>query len=77
MGLYKRGKTWWIDYYYPPGRGGKRIRERVGPDKDEARIELAARLRDIRQGRNPELRHWLEENLEPYELSLNMRERRG
>jgi len=56
VGIYKRGKIWWIDYYVPPGRGGKRIRERVGPDKDEARIELAARLRDIRQGRNPELR---------------------
>ncbi len=24
-----------------------------------------------------ELRRWLEENLEPYELSLNMREQRG
>jgi len=56
MALYKRGKHWFIDYYYPPGRNGKRIRERVGPSKDEARIVLAERLKDIRQGRNPELR---------------------
>lgn len=56
MALYKRGKTWYIDYYYPPGRGGKRIREKVGPEKDEARILLAERLQDIRQGRNPSLR---------------------
>jgi integrase len=56
MGLYKRGRSWYIDYYYPPGRGGKRIRERVGPEKDEARILLAERLQDIRQGRNPSLR---------------------
>jgi len=56
MSLYKRGKTWWIDYYYPPGRDGNRIRERVGPDKDEACILLSERLKDIRQGRNPELR---------------------
>ena len=56
MGLYERQKTWYIDYYYPPGRGGKRIREKVGPAKDEARILLAQRLQDIRQGRNPALR---------------------
>ena len=36
MGLYKRGKVWWIDYF-PPGKQGKRIRESVGPVKDEAR----------------------------------------
>src|SRR5258706_6283187 len=56
MGLYKRGRTWYIDYYFPPGRAGKRIRELVGPDKEEARILLGERLKDIRQGRNPELR---------------------
>ena len=56
MGLYKKGKNWYIDYYYPPGRAGKRIREMVGPDKDGARILLGERLKDIRQGRNPELR---------------------
>jgi len=56
VSLYKRGRTWYIDYYYPPGRGGKGIGEKVGPEKDEARILLAERLQDIRQGRNPALR---------------------
>lgn len=56
MGLYKNGKNWYIDYYYPPGRAGTRVREKVGPSKDEARIVLAERLQDIRQGRNPNLR---------------------
>ena len=56
MSLYKKGKNWYIDYYYPPGRAGNRIREKIGPVKDEARIMLAKRLEDIRQGRNPELR---------------------
>ena len=56
MGLYKKGKNWYIDYYYPPGRAGKRIREKIGPVKDEARIILSERLQDIRQGRNPALR---------------------
>ena len=66
MSLYKRGKIWCIDYRYPPGRDGKRIREPVGPDKNEARIVLAERLKDIRQGRNPELRRILEH----YQASL-------
>src|SRR2546425_8480831 len=56
MGLFKHGRSWWIDYYYPPGRNGTRHRERVGPSKDEARILLAKRLEDIRQGRDPALR---------------------
>ncbi len=70
MGLYKQcgcgretesphtehTKDWFIDYYYPPGRAGRRVREKIGPKKDEARIVLAKRLEDIRQGRNPELR---------------------
>jgi integrase len=56
MGLYKKGKSWYIDCYYPPGRAGKRVREKIGPVKDEAQIILSERLRDIRQGRNPALR---------------------
>ena len=56
MGLYKKGRNWFIDYRYPPGRAGKRVREKVGPVKDEARILLAQRLKDMRFGRNPELR---------------------
>ena len=46
MGLYRRGKVWWIDYYYPPGRDGKRIREKVGK-KDDARI---VRVSDVSLG---------------------------
>ena len=57
MGLYKKGKNWYMDYRFPPGRQGKRIREKIGPvTKDEARIVLATRLRDILEGKNPELR---------------------
>jgi integrase len=56
MAVYKRGRNWYIDYRYPPGRTGKRIRERVGPVKEEAVILLSERLKDIRHGRNPELR---------------------
>ena len=56
MGLYKKGKNWYVDYRYPANRLGRRVREKVGPVKDEARILLAARLKDMRQGRNPELR---------------------
>lgn len=56
MGLYKKGKNWFIDYRYPPGRTGRRIREKVGPVKEEAQIVLAERLKDMRLGRNPELR---------------------
>ena len=52
MGLYKRGKTWWIDYY----NGTKRVREKVGPVKDDARIVLSECLKGIRQGVDPELR---------------------
>ena len=52
MSVYKRGKVWWIDYRV----GGQRRREAIGPVKDEARIALAERLKDVRQGRNPELR---------------------
>lgn len=56
MAIYKRGRNWYIDYRYPPGRTGKRFREMVGPVKDEAVILLSERLKDIRQGCNPALR---------------------
>jgi len=52
MALSKRGRSWQIDYVW----NGRRIRESVGPDKEEARILLAERLRDVRQGRDPSLR---------------------
>ncbi len=51
MGVYQRGKVWWIDYGYQ----GKRIREPVGK-KEEARVLLGCRLEDIRNGRDPALR---------------------
>jgi len=51
MALWKRGKSWQIDYNH----NGRRIRESAGPDKEEARILLAERLKDIRQGRDPTL----------------------
>lgn len=51
MSVFKRGKVYWIDYYY----NDKRVREPVG-SREEARIILAERLKDIRQGRNPDLR---------------------
>jgi integrase len=50
MGLYKRGRTYWIDYY----ANGKRHREPVG-NREEARVVLGERLQGIRQGKHPEL----------------------
>lgn len=47
MAVYKRGKTWWIDYYYQGGR----VRERVGPNKQTAEDALDARKGEIAQGR--------------------------
>lgn len=46
MGAYKRGRTWWIDYYH----GDKRIRESVGPTKALAEKALRKRLIEIAEG---------------------------
>jgi site-specific recombinase XerD len=54
MGIYKRGKTWYLDYYVH----GKRKRERVGPNKrlaelamEKIGVQLAeGRFLDIRKG---------------------------
>jgi integrase len=54
--IVKRGKNYYIDYRYPPGRSGKRIRKRVGPKKEEAVILLGDLQRQIRQGENPLLK---------------------
>ncbi|HEY3175776.1 MAG TPA: site-specific integrase [Candidatus Polarisedimenticolia bacterium] len=55
--IFKRGKNYFMDYRNPPGRAGKRIREKIGPvTKDEATIVLSTRLKDIQEGKNPELR---------------------
>lgn len=47
MGVFKKGKNWYIDYRYQ----GKRIRESVGPSKKLAEQALAARKGEIAQGR--------------------------
>jgi integrase len=47
MGVYKRGKTWWIDYYCK----GVRYREPVGTKKTEAQERLGGRLEEIRDGK--------------------------
>ena len=40
MGVYQRGKIWYIDYY---DQHGTRHRERVGPNKRKAELALAKR----------------------------------
>lgn len=47
MGVYKRGRIYYIDYYYQ----GRRIRERVGPNKKLASQALDARKGSIVQDR--------------------------
>jgi len=56
VSVFKRNGSWFIDYRYPPGRHGKRIREKVGPSKDETSIRLAERLEEIRHGLDPRLK---------------------
>jgi integrase len=47
MAVNRRGKTWYIDYYFE----GRRIREVVGPSRKIAQIALDARRGEIAQGR--------------------------
>ncbi len=47
MGAYKRKNIWYIDYYFD----GKRIRERVGPNKKLAERILAIRTAEITQAK--------------------------
>src|SRR5881409_957634 len=56
MGLFKRYGNWWISYFDPPGGGGKRIKERVGPVKQDAETLLGVRRKQINEGQHPELR---------------------
>ena len=56
MRVFKKSKTWYLEYRYPACRGGKRIRERVGPNKEDALRLMGKRLDDVALGRNPELR---------------------
>lgn len=48
MGVYKRGKTWYIDYYLP---GGKRQREKAGTSKKLADQLFAKRQAEILEGK--------------------------
>ncbi len=46
--VYRRGKTWWIDYYHD----GNRVRESADTcDKSEARRLLQERMGQIAEGR--------------------------
>lgn len=44
--IVKRGKTYFVDYYF----AGKRVREKIGPNKKEAEAELGTILKEIREG---------------------------
>ena len=48
MGVYKRGKTWYIDYY---DQYGKRHREAVGRNKRQAEQALAKRKTEVAEGK--------------------------
>src|SRR5437867_10027792 len=54
--VYRTKHGYGIDYRFPPTRRGRRIREFIGPNKDEAKIILGERIKAIRLGKNPELR---------------------
>jgi len=47
MGVYKRGTTWYIDYY----AGYKRRRERIGPSKRQAETVLKKRIVQVAENR--------------------------
>jgi integrase len=47
MGVFEKNESWYIDFY----RGNRRIREKVGTSKGEAKRALAIRLAQIAQGR--------------------------
>jgi len=47
MGIFKRGENWYLDYY----AGSRRIREKVGPAKGEAKAALDVRKAEMRLGK--------------------------
>ena len=47
MAVYKKKKTWFIDYYFQ----GRRIREAIGPSKKLAQQALMVRKVQIAQGK--------------------------
>ena len=53
MGIYKKGKNWYIDYYLP---NGKRKREKVGPSKKLAELVLSKRKVEIAEDKFLEIK---------------------
>jgi len=47
MGVFKKGKNWYIDYYIQ----GRRKREKIGPSKVQARLVLQKRKVQIAEGK--------------------------
>ena len=47
MGVYKKGTTWYIDYY----AGYKRRREKIGPSKRQAEVVLKKRIVQVAENR--------------------------
>lgn len=47
MGVYPRGKSWYIDYYFRETR----VREKAGKTRRQALVALAARRKDIYEGK--------------------------
>ncbi|MCG2706883.1 MAG: site-specific integrase [Candidatus Omnitrophica bacterium] len=52
MGVYKRGNTYGIDYYWE----GKRIQKAVGPDRKLAEMVLKKRLVEIAEGKHLDIK---------------------
>ena len=47
MGVFKKGKSWYIDYYAQ----GRRKRERIGPNKTQAQVVFQKRKVEIAEGK--------------------------
>jgi len=47
MGVFKKGKSWYIDYYVQ----GRRKREKIGPSKAQAQVVLQKRKVEIAEGK--------------------------
>ncbi len=47
MGIFKKGKSWYIDYYVQ----GRRKREKIGPSKAQAQVVLQKRKVEIAEGK--------------------------
>jgi len=47
VGVFKKGKSWYIDYYVQ----GRRKREKIGPSKTQAQVVLQKRKVEIAEGK--------------------------